>query len=457
MVQPKKRSKWVLWIGLVVVFALSILCIFVILWNETGIFGNDSIYKPLSDCPVPPAAVAEDSKWSEVVTDSSWEKMGLWYFQQMLQGIVIDSKDRIYVATFFVEVSGTQVGGIARWDPQAQTWNDLGGGLLSVFDEATIEQVEIDNQDRIYIAGSFNQAGIQIVNGIAMWDGQFWHAFGNGLMNGSVKDMALLGEGKLYAAGTFSQVDRQIATRIAFWNGQVWQDPGGMSQKLADLLGVAPREVSAIAYDPAQKALYASGKYDEGDYERGFMAVWKENSQAWTLIADSPHFSPPTRMKMTPQGSLVAGGSTSFTVDAGGALSYGGTGLPAASYGMALFDNNEWRGLKSGLTLMGGSKSYQHAHGYSPVDPVYVTEMAFDKAGQLYIVGRFISVDNKCMYGIARWDGREWSALGSGLGPPNSFGPARDLAFDSRGNLYVVGNFQTAGGKPIRYLARWTP
>ncbi len=457
MAQPKNRSKRVLWISLAVFCGLSLVCLFAFLWNRTGIFGNDSIYKPLSDCPVPPATVAGDSHWSEVVPDSSWDQMEAVDLRQMLRAVAIDSHDRIYVAGLFENIGGIKTEGIVRWDPHDQSWNALGGGLLSAVEEVNIEQLEIDPQDRVYVSGSFNLAGDQIVNGIAMWDGQAWHAFGSGSMKGGVMDFALAGNGNLYATGTFVPADGQEAIALAFWDGLAWQDRGDMNQQLAALLGAAPEGFSAIAYDPAQKTLFASGTFDRDHYQNGFMAVWKEDSQSWSLMADAPYFSPPTRLKMTPWGALAAGGSTSFAVDAFGSLSYWGTSFPAASFGVAFYENSKWSGLKSGLTLMGGSKRYLADHGDSPVDPVYATEMAFDRSGQLYIVGRFISVDDKCMYGIARWDGRDWFALGSGLAPANYFGPARSLAFDSQGNLYVAGNFQTAGGKPIRYLARWTP
>src|SRR5512135_1157956 len=98
MAQQKNRPKRVLWISLAFFCGLSLLCIFVILWNMTGLFGNDSIYKPLSDCPIPPAVMAEDSHWSEVVPDSTWDKMSSADLRQMLSAVAIDSKDRIYVA-----------------------------------------------------------------------------------------------------------------------------------------------------------------------------------------------------------------------------------------------------------------------------------------------------------------------------------------------------------------------
>jgi trimeric autotransporter adhesin len=51
---------------------------------------------------------------------------------------------------------------------------------------------------------------------------------------------------------------------------------------------------------------------------------------------------------------------------------------------------------------------------------------------------------------IAKWDGASWSSLGSGL---NNWVYA--LLPDEKGNLYVGGNFTTAGEKISTFIARW--
>lgn len=54
---------------------------------------------------------------------------------------------------------------------------------------------------------------------------------------------------------------------------------------------------------------------------------------------------------------------------------------------------------------------------------------------------------------IARWDGAQWSALGSGLD-----GEVRALASFDEGfgpRLFAAGTFEHAGGVPVKHLARW--
>jgi hypothetical protein len=76
-----------------------------------------------------------------------------------------------------------------------------------------------------------------------------------------------------------------------------------------------------------------------------------------------------------------------------------------------------------------------------------------DGSGNLYVGGRFTVVVNALAANIAKWNGTNWSALGSGIGG-NEF--ARVLALAVSGNdLYVGGSFTTAGGSPANWIAKW--
>jgi hypothetical protein len=57
---------------------------------------------------------------------------------------------------------------------------------------------------------------------------------------------------------------------------------------------------------------------------------------------------------------------------------------------------------------------------------------------------------NVTVNNIAQWNGSTWSALGSGLDN------AVWALAASEHNLYVGGNFSTAGGKPSYFLGRWS-
>lgn len=65
-----------------------------------------------------------------------------------------------------------------------------------------------------------------------------------------------------------------------------------------------------------------------------------------------------------------------------------------------------------------------------------------DKAGNVYVTGNFTSAggDTNCAY-VAKWNGNSWESLGTGL---NGIGYA--IGIDDDGLVYVSGAFTTAGG-----------
>jgi hypothetical protein len=71
------------------------------------------------------------------------------------------------------------------------------------------------------------------------------------------------------------------------------------------------------------------------------------------------------------------------------------------------------------------------------------------KGSNIYIVGGFTSVSGVSANGIAKWDGTDWSALGSGVTSVYA------LAVDSMDNVYVGGAFTTAGGVSATHIAKW--
>lgn len=86
-----------------------------------------------------------------------------------------------------------------------------------------------------------------------------------------------------------------------------------------------------------------------------------------------------------------------------------------------------------------------------------VNAAVLDAKGNLYIGGFFADVGGVSASCVAKWDGTNWSALGSGMAGGNgslkTFVVA--LAFDTSGNLYASGNFTAAGGVGANYIAKW--
>src|SRR5262245_30207737 len=81
----------------------------------------------------------------------------------------------------------------------------------------------------------------------------------------------------------------------------------------------------------------------------------------------------------------------------------------------------------------------------------WVAAAATDDSGNLYLGGAFTIVGDAAAYGIAKWDGTRWSALGSGL----SLNGVVNAIAVSGTNVYVAGSFATAGGITVTNIAKW--
>ncbi|HQQ62509.1 MAG TPA: hypothetical protein PLF22_02945 [Pseudomonadales bacterium] len=79
-----------------------------------------------------------------------------------------------------------------------------------------------------------------------------------------------------------------------------------------------------------------------------------------------------------------------------------------------------------------------------------VSALAVDGGGNLYAGGRFTVVGGASIKYLAKWNGSSWSALGTGVNAP-----VKALLADNAGNLYVGGDFTTAGGSAANYIGRW--
>lgn len=72
--------------------------------------------------------------------------------------------------------------------------------------------------------------------------------------------------------------------------------------------------------------------------------------------------------------------------------------------------------------------------------------------GQLYAGGTFIAAGGITTFGIARWNGSAWSTVGTGLGAPSEW---IDTLTVHIGELVIGGNFTSVGGVAANNIARW--
>jgi hypothetical protein len=236
----------------------------------------------------------------------------------------------------------------------------------------------------------------------------------------------------LYAGGSFTTAGGVTAYCIAKWDGVQWAPLG------SGVGGTPLPYVSALtAFDDGNgPALYAGGHFTgAGGVEAHSIAKW--DGAQWS-----------------PLGSGVGGGTsfyplvnalTVFDDGTGPALYAGGNfttaGGVAANY-IAKWNGHQWSPLGSGV---GGVVS----------DPPVLGLTVFDDGtgAALYAGGQFTTAGGVAANYIAKWDGTQWTPLGSGM---NNQVNALTVFDDGSGPaLYAGGRFITAGGVEVDNIAKW--
>lgn len=175
-----------------------------------------------------------DSNWLYKFDGTSFNKMGEGTFlTTAVTGFsqtnnlynIIDYNGAIVVSGEFDRVGSKRISGIMQWN--GTEWDSLASGLSgNIAGTAPVmypHSMCISGTDLI-VGGNFKNAGKQLSNGIARWDGTQWHPLGQGF-NGTVYGVCEY-KGQLYAGGEFTMSGTTQLNRIARWNGVSWIDPG---------------------------------------------------------------------------------------------------------------------------------------------------------------------------------------------------------------------------------------
>lgn len=251
----------------------------------------------------------------------------------------------------------------------------------------------------LVVGGDFTNIAGFPVNNIAMWDGQAWHSFGQGI-NGTVYSLAVW-NGDLIAGGQFTMAGGAAARSVARWNGTTWQPIGDWVSGTVYAIAVFNQE------------LYIGGNFSNPLTFSSRLARW--DGIGWQSVGASP--SQEIHTLCVYDGTLVAGGDFS---------SIGGI----STLGIARWDGTSWLGFGSGTT-----------------GNVFATVV---NDGQLFIGGDFTGVSGVSASRVARYDGSSWHALGSG-----TTGHVWSLS-KFNNEVVVGGQFSSAGGVfGTSSVARW--
>jgi hypothetical protein len=288
---------------------------------------------------------------------------------------------------------------------------------------------------KIYIGGGFaavyNAAGgasSLTVNNVAVYDpvtGQ-WASL-NGGMNGLVRALAFDAAGTLYAAGSFSTANGATATSTKYfakWNGSAWSAVLNYSSVGGGSTGVYAMLIGADGW------IYLAGNFTN-----------------WDGIAAADYIV---------RYSVVGG--------AYGALT--STGADAIALTLAVDRTNTYLYMGGQFTTVGGVTSTAYIARFNLRTVAWeslggtvvnnsVQKITIDNSNYLYATGYFTSPGAF----IARFNGRDWVALSTGLsGTVSGILSGNALAIDARdGSVLVGGAFTTAGGVAVTdSIARWT-
>lgn len=324
--------------------------------------------------------------------------------------------NRIYVGGSFSVVGWIPARNIARLE--GTNWSPLGSGMTGTHPQlSSVTALAWDGtNNHLYAGGLFIKAGESPANNIARWDGANWFPLGSGV-NGEVLALAWDSDtNNLYVGGSFAMAGGNQANHIARWDGADWFPLG------AGMDG----EVLALVWDNVSKNLYAGGNFKTaGEVTANYIAKW--DGITWSPLGSGMMNGWVMALAWDHSKShLYAGGN--FTGVDGNIIRQ-----------VAKWDGNGWMPLGE---VVGNQLGPIHA-------------LAWDGAtNSLYAGGSIHQAGGVPANMVAKWDGTNWSPLGSGL----LWDSVLTLAWDDVNNsLYAGGYFMTAGGNPSYYLARWVP
>jgi hypothetical protein len=346
------------------------------------------------------------AKWN----GSSWSALGSGIDSSVYALAV--SGTNVYAGGFFTVAGGITADYIAKWN--GSSWSALGSGV-----NANVLALAVSGAD-LYLGGEFTVAGGTSRFYLARWNGSGWWSVGS--PGGVVRALATTGN-DLYAGGDFALSGPSFSLRgVGKWNGSSWSGLG---------LGVN-NSVHALAVSGSD--VYAGGLFNWATNTGGagvranYIAKWDGSS--WSALGAGMNGS--VRALAVSGSDVYAGGTFTWVTNSGGAAL-------RVNY-IAKWDGNNWSALGSGMNFW-----------------VYALAVS---GSDLYAGGWFARATNSSGVTVpanyvAKWDGNNWSALGSGIGGTTA--PVVHALAASGNTLYVGGTFTTAGGKVSGSVALLAP
>ncbi len=288
---------------------------------------------------------------------------------------------------------------------------------------------------------------------------QSWSAAGSGTTYG-VSSMTLY-NGEIYAT---TNDQWSFPLQLQSWNGSGWQTKGTVEGDSYGSLPGIPKLWSTIEYNGE---IYVGGNFAKvNSQDDTSIARYNATTGFWSDVygPNGVHCGEVLAMAVY-NGELYVGGGLCGII--GTLKRWNGfgwsllPGLSSPTFALAVYNNELYAGDFSGIHKWNGS-TWSFAGGGGPSGGVYSFAVY---NGELYAGGEFASSintggNNIPTNNIAKWNGTTWSALGGGLsGTPITTSVLTNLrvcAITGYNNeLYAAGNFTIAGGLPASCIAKW--
>ena len=343
----------------------------------------------------------DGTSWSPLATSSSHVQMHM--LPRVSSLAVFDPPGAeqgpgLYVGGDVMAFDGVAVNGIARRDA-AGTFSALGDGNGLNAEVFTLCRYDDGTGPAVYAGGWFSNAGDQVVNYIARWDGTSWSPLAGG-MDVWVATLAVYDPpgpdvgSELYAGGRFWLAGDASALFVARWDGQRWAALGDGICFIVHAL--------CVHDDGSGAALYVAGEEDDGcaAFDANGIARW--DGEHWSPVGGGlgePGYSSAVVRALC---SFDPPGPEGPALYAGGDFEFGA--FPGDGCGIAKWDGESWSQVGEGLWRLNGE--------YAEPGGVRAMVVFDDGSGPaLYVEGGFNVAGTQPSEGFARWDGTQWSSV----------------------------------------------
>jgi len=323
---------------------------------------------------------------------ATWERIGSGA-EVTINALVCDKKGTIYAGGRFDAINGVAAKNIAQWN--GSKWSGLGSGT-----NRDVLALACDSGGNLFVGGYFDTVDGIAIGHVAKWNGASWNGLATGTLGNNVRDFVFDGSGNLYIAGIFSRAGDVPANNVAKWDGANWSALGTGVNNI----------VFSLACDSAGN-LFAGGFFDTaGNIPARYIARW--DGKNWNSLGES-----------------LSSGINKLFCDHNGKV--------------FVIEKNyleKWNGTDWDVVF--------HAIPFGPISSI--TE---DENGMYYFGGNYKNVNGTPINNIAKFDGTNLNALGSGIELPNGMGSVSAIVV-SGSTLYAGGEFCKAGNQFANGLAK---